>query len=99
PTLKSKLIQYNKEDCMAVKVLCDFLSAVEARQPSAEGCDRKTIDIATTESLPKPQRKWPVFGKPNFVLKDLERASECAYFDYQRDRVYVRTEKRFKGLN
>jgi len=26
--------------------------------------------------------------RQNFVLKDLERASECAYFDYQRDRVY-----------
>ena len=44
-------------------------------------------------------KKWPIYGRPNFVLKDLERASECAYFDYQRDRVYVRTEKRFKSIN
>jgi hypothetical protein len=40
-----------------------------------------------------------VYGRPNFVLSDLEHASQCAYFDYQRERVYVRTNKRFRQIN
>jgi hypothetical protein len=34
------------------------------------------------------------FGKAKFCLPDLEFVNRCAYFDYQRDRVYVRTKKR-----
>jgi hypothetical protein len=52
-----------------------------------------------TSNLPKPSRKWPTYGRVNFALSDLERASQCAYFDYQRERVYVRTNKRFKQIN
>jgi hypothetical protein len=55
--------------------------------------------IVPTSDLPRPASKWPAYGRPSFVLPDLERASACAYFDYQRERVYVRTNKRFKAIN
>jgi predicted RecB family nuclease len=41
PTLKGRIVQYNKDDCLALKLLHDFLSAVEAGQPSAEGHNGK----------------------------------------------------------
>lgn len=99
PTLKEKLVVYNKEDCLAVKTLCDYLSKVESGRPGIEASDGSALDVASTEDLPKPQRKWPTYGRPTFALKDLERASQCAYFDYQRERVYVRTERKFVRIN
>jgi predicted RecB family nuclease len=97
--LKEKLVLYNKEDCLALRALCHFLSEVESGRPGAQSNDGCPLGVVSTEDLPKPQRKWPIYGKPTFVLKDLEHASQCAYFDYQRERVYVRTDKRFKRIN
>jgi uncharacterized protein YprB with RNaseH-like and TPR domain len=97
--LKEKLIRYNKEDCLALKAVCDFLAEVESGCPRAESKEGCPLAVASTEDLPKPQRKWPIYGRPTFALKDLEHASQCAYFDYQRERVYVRTDKKFKRIN
>lgn len=99
PALKEKLITYNSEDCLALRTLCDFLSHVESGRPGTEAADGSALGVTSTEDLPKPQRKWPTYGRPTFVLKDLERASQCAYFDYQRERVYARTDKKFKRIN
>ena len=38
------------------------------------------------------------YGRATFALKDLERVSNCAYFDYQRERVFVRTDKKVAKL-
>jgi predicted RecB family nuclease len=99
PAIKELLLTYNKEDCMALKRVCEFIvnAATFGPGPGVEG--GSVPSVRQTSDLPRPPSKWPVYGKPTFVLKDLERASECAYFDYQRERVYVRTNKRFKGIN
>jgi predicted RecB family nuclease len=99
PGLKEKLIRYNKEDCLAVKALCDFLVRVERGRTAGEGQNEEAPGFTSTQDLPKPQRNWPHYGRQTFALADLERVNECAYFDYQRERVYVRTEKRFKRIN
>jgi hypothetical protein len=33
------------------------------------------------------------YGKASFVLSDFEHINECAYFDYQREKVFFRTNK------
>jgi len=38
-------------------------------------------------------RKW---GRVNFVHSDFKRINDCAYFDYQRQRVFIRTSKTIK---
>jgi predicted RecB family nuclease len=99
PAIKEELLTYNKEDCMALKRVCDFIAYAEKARPGAtlETCGMPSV--MPTDGLPRPPSKWPVYGRPTFVLSDLERASNCAYFDYQRERVYVRTNKRFKKIN
>src|SRR5262249_53429626 len=99
PTIKDELITYNKEDCVALKRACDFLASIEAVKTDGETQQGTVPSIIQTSELPKPSQKWPVYGRPTFVLNDLQRASECAYFDYQRERVYLRTDKRFKQIN
>ena len=38
------------------------------------------------------------FGKIAFVFPELDFVNKCAYFDYQREKVYVRTSKVLKGI-
>jgi hypothetical protein len=84
---------------LAVKTLCDFLALVERGRTADDGHSEQAPGFTSTQDLPKPQHKWPRYGRQTFVLADLERVNQCAYFDYQRERVYVRTEKRFKSIN
>src|SRR5262249_20797806 len=96
--IKDVLLTYNREDCRALERVCDFVVEVGTARAEAgtEGCKP---GIVPTSDLPRPPSKWPVYGRPSFLLPDLERASDCAYFDYQRERVYVRTNKHFKKIN
>jgi predicted RecB family nuclease len=96
--IKEALLVYNKDDCTALKKLCAFIEhAAKARQESSVDSGNHPSIISTSE-LPKPPSQWPTYGRPTFALNDLKRANECAYFDYQRDRVYARTNKRFRQI-
>jgi hypothetical protein len=35
----------------------------------------------------------PLYRKPEFIYPEFELANKCAYFDYQRDRVFARTQR------
>src|SRR5262245_42658452 len=84
---------------MALRRLCHFLREAESAWSEREGELQIGLRVLSTQDLPKPPSKWSVYARPNFVLKDLEHVSQCAYFDYQRERVYIRTDKRFKQIN
>jgi predicted RecB family nuclease len=99
PAIKEELLTYNREDCTALKAVCDFIAHAVTATPGPCSEGGQAPEVMPTSELPKPPSTWPVYGRPNFVLGDFERASQCAYFDYQRERVYVRTDKRFKQIN
>lgn len=92
---KSRLLQYNHEDCLALRSLHDFIADVIERTPENAG----EQNIVRTDELPKSPAKWPTYGRPVFQLREFERINECAYFDYQREHVFVRTNRRFRGIN
>lgn len=98
PAIKDMLLTYNREDCLALEKVCDFVVGAGTARAESGTVDCKP-GIMPTSDLPRPPSKWPEYKRPSFVLPDLERASDCAYFDYQRERVYVRTNKRFKKIN
>jgi predicted RecB family nuclease len=94
---KQKLTTYNLEDCAALKKVTEFIRAItthtktrsETASPMEErGCPPMAF-VQDVEKL-TDYRKW---GRVNFVHPDYEYVNSCAYFDYQRDRVYVRTGK------
>src|SRR5262249_34093470 len=99
PAIKDKLLTYNREDCLALEGVYAFIADAGTAGPKSGMEDATKPNIVPTRELPGPPSKRPVYGRANFVLPDLERASDCAYFDYQRERVYVRTNKRFKEIN
>jgi hypothetical protein len=94
PALKRRLVRYNKEDCQALKTVCDFISlAVSARgKPEAPVVTGQSV--VSTDDVARQRSKFVTYGRATFALKDLERVSNCAYFDYQRERVFVRTDKK-----
>jgi predicted RecB family nuclease len=95
PSLKARLIGYNEDDCMALRVVSDFIRSLTVAEPHELASKDTSADVVNTSDFVKPSRKW---GRPTFVLQNLERASACAYFDYQRERVFVRTSRRIAGI-
>ena len=95
-TWKKRLTTYNLEDCAALKKVVDAASAMSAQAGSSpspvlsgEVAFRFT-SVAEIDKLARPRKKW---GPVEFFHSDYEYINNCAYFDYQRERVYVRTSK------
>jgi predicted RecB family nuclease len=90
---KDKLLTYNAEDCAALRKVAEFVQAVgEAVRSRGErgdlSPDGPTIAWADEIEIPSSRRGW---GRPNFILEDFDRVNRCAYFDYQREKVFLRT--------
>ncbi len=94
PSLKQKLLTYNAEDCDAAEKVTEVLSAV-CRPASSE--ETFKADVVNADSLKReyPQR----FGEMEFVLPEFQQINEAAYWDYQRNRVYVRSNRRLQRLS
>jgi predicted RecB family nuclease len=88
-TLKQKLIEYNLDDCHALKRLASFLLGVENAAAACHNPDTKS-DVICVEALDSEalRNKW---GKTEFAIPEFEAISKCAYFDYQRSKVFIRT--------
>ena len=54
--------------------------------------------MVSTDDVARRRSRFVAYGRATFALKDLERVSNCAYFDYQRERVFVRTDKKVAKL-
>ena len=81
--LKDKLINYNIEDCRALKIVKDWVEQLQN-----EDNDKQFTSDLKSENI----FKW---GITNYVLKDFEEINSRAYFDYQREHIYLRTNKKF----
>ncbi len=93
-SLKERLVTYNAEDCEAAAKVADALSAV--CQP-ASSQEKPRADLVNVDSLKReyPQR----FGEVQFALREFQQINEAAYWDYQRNKVYVRSNRRLQRLN
>lgn len=89
-TLKDKLIVYNAEDCAAAEKVANTLAAICRPESALEG----TYPTVNADTLKReyPQR----FGDVDFVLPEFRMINAAAYWDYQRSKVYVRSNKAFR---
>src|SRR5215471_707724 len=95
PSLKAMLIQYNYEDCFALKGVAEFLEKVGAAGFSNSSQDRRGVQVASTSSLGTENNEWHWYGQTNYVLEEFRSINRLAYFDYQRDRVFARTQRNY----
>jgi predicted RecB family nuclease len=93
---KQQLLTYNQEDCAALRRVTEFIYAATAAvntgsHPSIEG----NPPVASVHDLDRlgNDRKW---RRVCFFHPDFAYINNCAYFDYQRQRVFVRTSRTLK---
>ena len=93
--LKEKITTYNLEDCAALKSVTDFVKGVsdhvqtEPDQIQNIESQAPFVWVQDVDALTRP-KKW---GPVNFFHTEFGFINKCAYFDYQRERVHVRTSK------
>lgn len=92
---KQKLVTYNLEDCVALKKVTEILRAIITKTSSKEALvleDGNHSSVALVRDVEK-LTDFHTWGRVNFVHPDYEFINNCAYFDYQRERVYIRTSE------
>ena len=95
---KHTLLTYNLEDCAALKKVTGLIHAVAATNSLGSGpltIEDKAVPVSRVQDVDKlaNERKW---GRVNFYHPDFKYINNCAYFDYQRDRVFIRTSRTLK---
>jgi predicted RecB family nuclease len=99
PDLKNKLVQYNRDDCHTLKRVCEFIKRLASADSASSEVPQGLPTIARTEEMIKERSRWELFRPKEYALEDLKYVNKCAYFDYQREKVFVRTHRQFKVIN
>jgi predicted RecB family nuclease len=92
--IKARLLQYNQDDCRELKYVTDFLMQVISPGTSAPTSFPKIqtlFKIVPTGELVTATPRWELFRAREYALEDLAKVVKCSYFDYQREKVLVRT--------
>lgn len=97
--LKARLLRYNQDDCRTLKHLVEFMR--QLTPPGDAGTTQPSTPVKTiqTEQMIKERPRWDMFRPREYASEDLEKIVKCAYFDYQREKVLVRTHPHFKVVN
>jgi predicted RecB family nuclease len=93
PALKEKLVTYNAEDCAALRKATEFVQTVSeaARRRGEEALlPPSTPVVAWVDEAATPS-SHPEFCRAKFAVGDFDHINRCAYFDYQREKVFLRT--------
>jgi predicted RecB family nuclease len=88
-TFQEKLIAYNTDDCAALSLIARTLSQLTNRDVGVGDTPVLTAAMIDADALEENQTsKWRPFKSP---ISDLEKINLAARWDYQRDRVFVRS--------
>jgi predicted RecB family nuclease len=92
--LKARLVDYNLDDCTALRKVTEFIrvlsSGAEQVVAGSSGPPMSTVDEFDKLAVaPKWQRN-------RFAHSDYDYVNDRAQFDYQRQRVFVRTSRRLR---
>lgn len=93
PSMKAKLVTYNLEDCAALELVAHAVA--QACQPGV-GLDSETagrLEVVVADNLDSRVTMWPKFSTS---IHGFEAINKAARWDYQRDRIYLRTDAELK---
>jgi hypothetical protein len=89
--LRRKLIAYNIEDCRAAALVAEALIRICANGETGGTGGTRNLETVNVGSLEVGFQR--TFGKFPSALPEFEKINAAAYWDYQRTRVFVRTNK------
>src|SRR6516162_783062 len=90
PSLKDALLHYNREDCEALGIVANALVDLNREAP-ADGQSSRSDVVRRADMKPENPFK---FGRIEFAIPDMDTINKAAYWDYQRERVYVKSAKK-----
>lgn len=91
--LKNRLIVYNAEDITNLQELVQVCSQLQSAATGIAG--GRFTDSVWTDTMKRPQRfRW---GKGEYSLEQFRLINLAAYWDYQREQVYLRTNSRIRS--
>ncbi len=96
---KSNLIQYNQDDCIVLEHVSEFIRRLTFYDSTNAGIPQTLPVAIRTDEMVKERARWELFRVRDYALDDFRFVNKCAYFDYQRERVFVRTHRQFKSIN
>jgi predicted RecB family nuclease len=84
---KEELVDYNAEDCTALEIVMrGLLSLQNSQKEGAVSSYNNIVDIS------KQKREHPYgFKRNTFLIPEFDKINQAAYWDYQRERVYLKT--------
>ena len=85
-TIKDRLLQYNIQDCEALKLLTKTLFDI-----ADHGATSSTSSVVKVENIriARPLH----LGDNSFNIADFDYINKCAYFDYQHSKIFWRTDQ------
>jgi predicted RecB family nuclease len=88
--IKRRLITYNAEDCAAVQRVAEAIVRVCGEQQAMD----TAVQSVNVKSLTReyPQRFGPLY----FAVSEFKQINAAAYWDYQRNKVYLRSSHRLQ---
>jgi predicted RecB family nuclease len=91
---KQALLNYNAEDCQALEVVTRALLEI-GRGPTEEG----PCSPGHVVNVANQKREHPYgFKRNTFAFPQLDAVNKAAYWDYQRERVYVKSNQHLSSL-
>jgi hypothetical protein len=93
PTVKQTLITYNAEDCEAAQRVAEAVAEICAERAVGASCE-VSVNVNSLEHEYRGR-----FGPIRYAISDFKPINEAAYWDYQRQRVYVRSDDSIKRLS
>jgi len=97
-SFKDTLTTYNLEDCAALRTVTEFVYSICLDQPALPPSQTETPaahQVSRVQDItpPSSRREW---CRPEFAVPDFAFINKRAHFDYQRDRVFIRTNTTLK---
>ena len=90
PAVKQTLLDYNRQDCEALELVANRLVDLHRAAPADGKSSQREVVLTSDMKRESPYR----FGRIAFALPEMETINKAAYWDYQRERVYVRSGKK-----
>ncbi len=92
---KQSLFAYNSNDCAALALVANTVThaGLQPRQQAAE--EDSTLEVVHADDLESQDTMWPKFSSS---VEGFEAINEAARWDYQRDRIYTRTDAELRSV-
>jgi hypothetical protein len=101
--IRTLLTNYNRDDCMALRLVHEAIEQIATDAAHEHvGCRSSTLsqrqEVATTVSTDSLMHSsdYKEWGRREFAQDEFRLVADCAYFEYQRNRVYVRTNAKIR---